>query len=240
MESTEPALELRNVVKEYPGTPPVRALDGVSLRIDRGELAAIVGPSGSGKSTMLHVVGTLDRATSGQLLIGGRDVSDLDDEDLAGVRSRQLGFVFQQFFLLDGLDAVDNVATGLLYTGLRPAQRRDQAGEALRRVRLDDRRHHHPNQLSGGERQRVAIARALVNRPELVLADEPTGNLDTSTGAAIFDLLRDLNENEGATILVVTHNRELAISLPRSIHLRDGRVEKDERTALSPGPAGRS
>ncbi len=240
MEHTEPALELRNVVKEYPGTPPVRALDGVSLRIDRGELAAIVGPSGSGKSTMLHVVGTLDRATSGQLLIGGRDVSDLDDEDLAGVRSRQLGFVFQQFFLLDGLDAVDNVATGLLYTGLRPAQRRDQAGEALRRVRLDDRRHHHPNQLSGGERQRVAIARALVNRPELVLADEPTGNLDTSTGAAIFDLLRDLNENEGATILVVTHNRELAISLPRSIHLRDGRVEKDERTALSPGPAGRS
>ena len=220
------ALELRDVVKHYPGTPPVKALDGVSLAVEKGELAAIVGPSGSGKSTMLHVMGTLDLPTTGTVLIDGRELSGLSDRRLSAVRSQLIGFVFQQFFLIDGLSALDNVANGLLYSGLKPIDRRVQAAEALIKVGLAQRIGHLPNQLSGGERQRVAIARAIVNKPAIVLADEPTGNLDSKTSEAIMELLHGLNE-AGSTIIVITHDGELANSLPRQIAVRDGIVERD-------------
>ena len=220
------ALELRDVVKHYPGTPPVKALDGVSLAVEKGELAAIVGPSGSGKSTMLHVMGTLDLPTTGTVLIDGRELSGLSDRRLSAVRSQLIGFVFQQFFLIDGLSALDNVANGLLYSGLKPIDRRVQAAEALIKVGLTQRIGHLPNQLSGGERQRVAIARAIVNKPAIVLADEPTGNLDSKTSEAIMELLHGLNE-AGSTIIVITHDGELANSLPRQIAVRDGIVERD-------------
>ncbi len=220
------ALALTDVVKEYAGTPPVRALDGVSLRIDSGELAAIVGPSGSGKSTMLHVMGTLDRPTEGAVHIGGHEVSALSDRRLSAVRSSLVGFVFQQFFLLDGESALDNVATGLLYSGQSARKRRAAAAEALERVGLGHRTGHRPNELSGGERQRVAIARALVARPTIVLADEPTGNLDSKTSESIQALLHELH-HDGSTIIVVTHDNELADSLPRQVRFRDGRVEHD-------------
>jgi putative ABC transport system ATP-binding protein len=221
-----PTLQLIDVVKEYPGDPPVRVLQGVSLEIGQGELAAIVGPSGSGKSTLLNIIGTLDRPTSGTVRIAGFDADQLSDRQLSALRARQLGFVFQQFFLLDGMSALDNVADGLLYTGEALAARRRHAVDALERVGLGHRTGHHPNQLSGGERQRVAIARALVGRPALVLADEPTGNLDSHSSDAIIDLLHELND-EGATILVITHDREIADSLPRQIDVRDGRIEHD-------------
>ena len=225
--STEPlALELVEVVKEYPGNPPVRALAGVNLAIRPGELTAIVGPSGSGKSTMLHVMGTLDRPTSGTVSIAGHPVSELSDRKLSAVRSSLVGFVFQQFFLLDGESALDNVAGGLLYSGQSSRLRRHAAAETLERVGLASRMHHRPNELSGGERQRVAIARALVSKPALVLADEPTGNLDSRTSESIQALLHELN-NEGATIIVVTHDNELADSLPRQVRFRDGLIEHD-------------
>lgn len=223
---SSPVIELRNIVKEYPGQPPVRALDGVDLTINHGELAAIVGPSGSGKSTMLHVMGTLDRPTQGSVHINGRDLSRLSDRRLSAVRSHQIGFVFQSFFLLDGQTALDNVATGLLYSGRRSNQRRNLAAKALVRVGLGHRLLHHPNQLSGGERQRVAIARAIVHQPSIVLADEPTGNLDSRSSAAIMGLIDDLN-NQGTTIVVITHDREVADSLPRQIAFRDGRIDTD-------------
>lgn len=226
-----PALELIDVVKEYPGTPPVRALDGVDLSVAQGELAAIVGPSGSGKSTMLHVMGTLDRPTSGSVRIAGHEVSALSDRRLSGVRSSLVGFVFQQFFLLDGDSAIDNVATGLLYSGESLRKRRTAAAQTLERVGLGHRLHHRPNELSGGERQRVAIARALVARPALVLADEPTGNLDTKTSDSIQRLLHELHD-EGATIIVVTHDNELADSLPRQVRFRDGRIEHDSAAVV--------
>jgi putative ABC transport system ATP-binding protein len=219
-------LGLVDVVKEYDGDPPVRVLQGVSLEVRRGELAAIVGPSGSGKSTLLNIIGTLDRPTSGGVRIAGYDAAKLSDRQLSALRARELGFVFQQFFLLDGMSAADNVADGLLYTGQGLAARRDQAAEALDRVGLGHRTTHHPNQMSGGERQRVAIARALVGRPALVLADEPTGNLDSKSSAAIIDLLHELND-EGATILVITHDHEIAGGLPRQISVRDGLIEHD-------------
>jgi putative ABC transport system ATP-binding protein len=219
-------LEVVDVVKEYPGSPPVRALDGVSLAVERGELTAIVGPSGSGKSTLLAVIGTLDRPTSGTVIIDGHEVSGLSDKWLSAVRSRLIGFVFQQFHLLEGIDAIENVATGLLYTGLAPADRRELAVQALQRVGLGHRLRHVPNQLSGGERQRVAIARAVVNRPAIVLADEPTGNLDSRSSASILDLLHELHA-EGTTILVITHDVELGDSLPRQVVFRDGRIERD-------------
>jgi putative ABC transport system ATP-binding protein len=225
-QGADTVLEVVDVVKEYPGSPPVRALDGVSISVERGELAAIVGPSGSGKSTLLSVIGTLDRPTSGTVVIDGHDVSGLSDKWLSAVRSRLIGFVFQQFYLLDGIDAIENVATGLLYTGMAPADRRARAVEALQRVGLGHRLHHVPNQLSGGERQRVAIARAVVNRPAVVLADEPTGNLDSRSSASILDLLHELHA-EGTTILVITHDLELGDSLPRQIVFRDGRIERD-------------
>ncbi len=220
------ALELRNVVKAYPGTPPVRALDDVSMVVHPGEMAAVVGPSGSGKSTMLHIMGTLDRPTDGSVLIDGVDTAELDDKQLSALRGRKIGFVFQRFFLLAGTTAIENVANGLLYSGIDPTIRREMAVEALRRVGLDHRLTHVPSMMSGGERQRVAIARALVHSPAFILADEPTGNLDSKSSAAVMDLLRGLHD-EGSTLLVITHDDRIAESLPRQVRVLDGRIEHD-------------
>jgi putative ABC transport system ATP-binding protein len=225
-------LELRDVIKEYPTDPPTRVLRGVDLTVRRGELLAIVGPSGSGKSTLMNIIGSLDRPTSGLVRVAGHDVSTLSDGDLSALRGSAIGFVFQQFFLLSGMTALDNVADGLLYRGLPRGERRARAIEALERVGLAHRMKHNPEKLSGGERQRVAIARALVGRPAVVLADEPTGNLDSASSASIMALLHELHAG-GATIVVITHDREIAETLPRQVAVRDGKIESDSGTGIS-------
>ena len=228
--TARPVAELVDATRTYPGHPPVRALRAVTLRIDDGELVGIVGPSGSGKTTFLNILGTLDRADAGTVRIDGHDVATLSDRQLSALRAHRIGFVFQQFFLAPGVSALDNVADGLLYTGVPLAERRRRAQQTLARVRLADRAHHRPNELSGGERQRVAVARALVGRPSLLLADEPTGALDSESGAAVLKLLRELGES-GTTIVVITHDHDVASMLPRQVHIRDGVIENDQRVS---------
>jgi len=220
------ALELAAATKEHPGSPPVTALRSVTLTIGEGEFAALVGPSGSGKSTLLAIAGTLERPTSGSVRIAGTAVAHLPDRELAAVRAHRIGFVFQQFFLVPTLSALDNVASGLLYRGIPAEQRRQAARDALATVGLSHRVRHRPGQLSGGEQQRTAIARALVGKPAVILADEPTGSLDTASGREILVLLGSLNA-AGSTILVATHDPEIASAVPRTVRLRDGAIESD-------------
>jgi putative ABC transport system ATP-binding protein len=219
-------IELDAVTKVYGEEPPVPALRGVSMTIRRGEFVAIVGPSGSGKTTLLQIMGTLDQPTSGIVRVDGAEVARLDDGELSAVRARSIGFVFQQFFLVEHQTTLDNVADGLLYAGAPLEERRARAAAALAAVGLADRETFRPNKLSGGQRQRVAIARALVGEPAIVLADEPTGNLDSASGASILELLDQLN-GSGATIVVITHDQDLAARIPRQVEILDGRIVTD-------------
>jgi putative ABC transport system ATP-binding protein len=223
-------LELDAVTKTYGSDTPVLALRGVAFRVDEGELVAILGPSGSGKSTLLHLMGTLERPTTGRVSITGLDVEELTDRELAAVRATRIGFVFQQFFLAEHSTLLENVANGLVYAGVRGRERRERAAEALDRVGLGNRLDARPTQLSGGERQRVGIARALVGRPAIVLADEPTGNLDSTTSSGIMALIDELHA-DGATIVVITHEHEIAARFPRQIVMRDGQIVTDGRSS---------
>ena len=222
-------MELIEVGKSYPGNPPVEALRGINLVVHRGELLALVGTSGSGKSTMLNIMGALDRPTSGKLCVDGQDLSNFSDRELSTLRGSRIGFIFQQFHLIAGLSVLENVSTGLLYQGINRSLRMEKATQLLSRVGLGDRMTHLPHELSGGQQQRVAIARALMGDPAIVLADEPTGNLDSETSEEIMDLIHQLNEG-GSTIVVVTHDGELARSLPGVVTLLDGLVKSDSRT----------
>ena len=219
-------LSVEDVHKQYPTTPPVHALRGVSFKVIENELVSVVGPSGCGKSTLLHLMGTLDRPTSGEVVVAGNRVSDLSDGDLSSIRAHHIGFVFQQFHLLSGMTALDNVADGLLYTGQPRSSRRELAEIELRRVGMGHRLDQDATKLSGGELQRVATARAIVGGPSIVLADEPTGSLDSKNSEAIIELIKELH-SAGSTIVVITHDIEIANSFPRVITMRDGQVEKD-------------
>ncbi len=230
---TTPAIEAVDVTRVYSmgGTEVARAARGVSLRIEAGEYAAIVGPSGSGKSTLMHLLGLLDRPSSGVITVGGRDATSLSDSELAVLRNETIGFVFQSFQLLARTAAIDNVALPLLYRGVAKEERRERAAAALDAVGLGDRKGHKATELSGGEQQRVAIARALVGEPQLLLADEPTGNLDTRTGGEVMETLERLNAERGVAVVLVTHDRDIAVRTGRQIYFRDGLIERDESKA---------
>ena len=225
------AVYLKDLNKTYPGNPPVEALSNVTLQVSKGEFIGIIGASGSGKSTLLHVVGTLTRPTTGSLFIDGIDTSNMSDGELSAVRSRNIGFIFQDFFLISGFSAKENVENGLLYSGVNGKERTRRAIEILERVGLSHRINHRPNEMSGGEQQRVAIARALVHEPTFILADEPTGNLDSVNTKAIMDLLTNLNR-EGTTLILITHDLEVANIAPRKVPLKDGQIESDSSTQI--------
>lgn len=240
---SEPLISMSAVTRSY-GSPPTVALSHVDLRVERGEMLAIVGPSGSGKSTLLNLIGTLDRPSSGDIRIDGHDTGAMNDAELSALRAYTIGFVFQQYHLAEGVSALDNVATGLLYTGVPVRERRARAAVALERVGLAARARHRPQELSGGERQRVAIARAVVGEPPLILADEPTGALDTRSGAGVVSILAELNA-AGTTVVVITHDPQVAERMPRQVAIRDGEIvgDTDPRATARPGaapdPAGR-
>ena len=225
------AVQLDRISKSYPGSPPVDALSGISISVTHGEFLGIIGASGSGKTTLLHVMGTLTRPSFGSVFINGLNTAEMPDQDLSGIRSRNIGFVFQDFFLLSGFSALENVENGLIYSGIPSSERTERAKTTLSHLGLSHRINHLPNEMSGGEQQRVAIARALVHKPTFILADEPTGNLDSKTSHSVMNLLTTIN-NEGTTVILITHNLEVAKMANRQITLKDGRIVADSGNIL--------